>query len=218
MIPTTVEDPNPGAEWLRLSDRYRKMSDDDLVVLARQESELSDVARQALASEISQRRLKVLPEEAATPPSPPPESGATYEEERELVEICTVWSLPDALQVQTLLDRAGIPFFMGPEKATGVDEVTSSFVNGVSTQVMSIGVPWANQALKNYFPENEPPTAPEKEEADIAVRCPKCQSTEIVFERIGDGPLNATNPPSKFDWTCDDCGHRWEDEGFSKEE
>jgi hypothetical protein len=39
------------------------------------------------------------------------------------VEICTVWSLSDGLQLQTLLDRAGIPFFMGPEKATGVEAV-----------------------------------------------------------------------------------------------
>jgi hypothetical protein len=37
------------------------------------------------------------------------------------VEICTVWSLSDALQLQTLLDRAGIPFFMGPEKATAME-------------------------------------------------------------------------------------------------
>jgi hypothetical protein len=194
IIPTTVEDPNPAAEWLRLADRYRQMSDDDLVALARQESELTDVAQQALASEISQRRLKVQPEETPAPaPSPPPISESTYEEDRELVEIRTVWSLPDALQLQTLLDRAGIPFFMGPEKATCVDAVTSNFSDGISTQVMSIGLPWANQALKNYFPADEPPPEPEEEVADISVRCPKCQSTEVIFDRAADGGSNATN-------------------------
>jgi len=48
-----------------------------------------------------------------------------YAEDRELFEICAVWSLRDALQVQSMLDVAGIPFFMGEEKATGVDSVTS---------------------------------------------------------------------------------------------
>jgi len=54
-------------------------------------------------------------------PDPSPPLDSSGDEDPELVEICTVWSLADALQLQTLLDRAGIPFFMGPEKATAME-------------------------------------------------------------------------------------------------
>ena len=209
---------DPAAEWLRLSERYRQMSDSELLVLARQNSELTEVAQQTLAHEISQRRLRLQPEEPPASPNPEPPPDSSYAEDRELVEICTVWSLSDALQVQTLLDRAGIPFFMGPEKATGVDAVTSTFVNGVSVKIMRVGLPWAGPAMKNYTPANEP--GPRLEvDSDSSVRCPKCHSTEVVFERLITEPTTATdNSSSKFEWTCDSCGYQWDDEGIVREE
>jgi DNA-directed RNA polymerase subunit M/transcription elongation factor TFIIS len=211
---------DPAAEWLRLSERYRQMSDNELLVLAQHNSELTEAAQQTLANEISHRRLKLQPEELPPPPpaEPPTDSSSSYAQDRELVEIRTVWSLSDALQLQTLLDRAGIPFFMGPEKATSVDAVTSNFVNGVSVKIMQIGVPWARQAILNYTPANEP--APkEEEESDPTVRCPRCHSTEVVFERLITEPKSETDDSSpKFEWTCDACGHQWEDEGIVKEE
>ena len=217
MIPSIMEALDPAAEWLRLSERYRQMSDSELLALARQDSELTEVAQQTLANEISQRRLKLQPEETPAPPpaEPPPDSSSSYAEDRELVEICTVWSLSDALQVQTLLDRAGIPFFMGPEKATGVDAVTSNFGNGVSVKIMQVGVPWARQAMLNYTPANEPGPKQEEELSELPVRCPNCHSTEVVFERLTTEPTTATeNSSPKFEWTCDSCGHQWEDEGI----
>jgi len=120
-------------EWRRLSELYSRMADGELLALARKQSELTDVAQGALANEMSFRRLKLTPEEPATPRKvervvDPADLNPAYDEDRKLVEIRTVWSLADALQLQQLLDRAGIPFFMGPEMATGVDAVTSSFV------------------------------------------------------------------------------------------
>jgi hypothetical protein len=53
---------DPVAEWRRLSELYRRMSDNELLVLARQSSELTDTAQQALAQEVSQRGLKLQPE------------------------------------------------------------------------------------------------------------------------------------------------------------
>jgi DNA-directed RNA polymerase subunit M/transcription elongation factor TFIIS len=209
---------DPAAEWLHLSERYRQMSDDELLALARQNSELTDVAQQTLAPEISRRGLKLQPEELPAPPNPAPQPDSSYDEDRELVEICTVWSLSDALQVQTLLDRAGIPFFMGPEKATGVDAVTSSFVNGVSVQIMKVGLPWTHQVLSNYTPANEPGPKQGEELRDLPVCCPKCHSTEIIFERLLSEPTTAKDNSQKYEWTCDSCGHQWEDDGVAKEE
>ena len=167
-----------GQEFLRISERYRQMSDEELLVLIPESSELTPFAQQALANEVRQRGLKA---EADEKPSPSPfkpqpdffgqksehefpkfhdsageespsfdssddsdfsnDSDSSYDEDRRLVEISTVYSVRDALQVQGILDGAGIPFFMGPEKATGVDKVTSDFTKGVSVQVMKIGLP-----------------------------------------------------------------------------
>jgi len=216
---------DPAGEWLRLSEHYRQLNDDELVGLVLQTSELTDVARQALAQEIANRRLKLPPEESATSRSPErqPDSAedgeSPYAEDRELVVIRTVWSLADALKLQSLLDTAGIPFYMGPEKATGVDAVTSNFANGLSVQIMQVGVPWARQALQQYFPADEPPQEKADESDNVAIHCPKCHSTEVVFEDLDRGPENSEGKPSsKFKWICDSCGHEWEDDGLVTEE
>src|SRR5208282_6280094 len=156
-----------GQEFLRISERYRQMSDGELLVLIPQSSELTPFAQEALANEVRSRGLKaeVEDEETSAPSqvkasqfkasqvkasqvkasqleqsSPGSferespelrdwavrdflEPDSPYDEDRKLVELCTVWSVRDALQVQTILDEAGIPFFMGPEKAAGVDKV-----------------------------------------------------------------------------------------------
>src|SRR4029077_3684802 len=120
IMPATMQTADSASEWLRLSEHYRGMSDDELLILAQDDSALTDTAKQALAGEISARRLTPLPEKPPVAPEPEPSPDSPYAEDRELVDICTVWSLPDALQLQALLDRAGIPFFMGAEKASGV--------------------------------------------------------------------------------------------------
>jgi DNA-directed RNA polymerase subunit M/transcription elongation factor TFIIS len=206
---------DPATEWRRLSELYRRMSDGELLALARTKSELTEVAQGALADEIRQRRLKVEPE-APPPPPPMPEAPADspYYEDRQLVEVATVWSLADALQLQRLLDQAAIPFFMGPEKATGADAVTSNFANGVGVSVMNVGWPWARQALQYYEPLNEPKPTPAEEPGEVAVRCPKCHSEDVIFdELIGEPPAMEKDSPQQFEWTCDACGHRWKDDG-----
>jgi hypothetical protein len=146
---------DPAGEFLRISERYRQMSDSELLVLIPQSSELTPFAQQALANEVRQRGLKAevevedkrlsAPSQFKPPPAflehespkfrdsagddlpdsdPSNDPDSSYDEDRKLVELCTVWSVRDALQVQTILDGLGIPFFMGPEKATGVDGVT----------------------------------------------------------------------------------------------
>ena len=210
---------DPATEWRRLSELYGQMDDGELLAIARQKSELTDVAQEVLANEIRQRRLKVQPEEPGPRPLiPETQPDSPNYEERRLVEICTVWSLADALQVQQLLDRAGIPFVMGPEKATGADTVTSDFAKGVSVGVMNVGVPWARQALQFYEPANDP--GPKQEEPDeIPVRCPRCHSTEVVFDTlVGEPPDSEKDSPQQFEWTCDSCGHRWKDDGIVKQQ
>jgi DNA-directed RNA polymerase subunit M/transcription elongation factor TFIIS len=143
---------------------------------------------------------------------------SSYDEDRKLVELCTVWSVRDALQVQRILDVAGIPFFMGPEKAPGVEKVTSNFANGVSVQIMQIGLPWAGQAMQNYEPADDPAKKEIEKVPELPVRCPKCHSTEVILEDlITELPAAADNSSPKYKWTCDSCGYQWEDDGVVEE-
>ncbi len=252
-------DPAAG-EFLRISERYRQMSDGELLVLMPQSSELTPFAQEALANEVRSRGLKAEVEDEqpaapsefrASPFKPPPaflehesehespkfrdsvgsdfpdpdslhsdsSQEDQYDEDRKLVELCTVWSVRDALKVQAILDEAGIPFFMGPEKATGVDRVTSNFSKGVGVQIMQIGVPWARPAMQHYEPEDDPTPKVKEEIDELPVRCPQCHSTEVVFEGLTSAPAMATDESSqKYKWTCDSCGHRWEDDGVAQEE
>lgn len=245
---------NSPDELLRITERYRQMTDEELLLLVPQSSELTPLAQQALASEVRQRRLKVEVQQEDEKPAPPwlnpsvpsapwfnpgassfnapdfrrrttpeprnlPDENSDDDEDRKLVELCTVWSARDALQMQTILDNVGIPFFMGPEKATGVDTVTSDFSKGVGVQIMHIGLPWALEPMKNYFPADDPTPQEKEEPEELDVRCPKCHSTEVVFdELIGEQPKSQQDSPQKFRWTCDSCGNEWQDDGIAKED
>src|SRR5579859_5270981 len=131
-------------EWRRLAEHYRQMTDGELLDLARQRSALTDAAQQALAQEISSRKLTIPSEEPPPLPEPPPDvpddADDPYAKERELIEIATLWSLRDALRLQYLLDVAGIPFYLGPQKATRVDPATN-FAGGVAVKIMRVGWP-----------------------------------------------------------------------------
>jgi DNA-directed RNA polymerase subunit M/transcription elongation factor TFIIS len=248
-------DPAAG-EYLRISERYRQMSDGELLVLMPQSSELTPLAQEALANEVRSRGLKAeVEDEESSAPSrfkppaaffehesehespkfrdsagsdlPDPDSSQPdssqedqYDEDRKLVELCTVWSVRDALKVQTILDEAGIPFFMGPEKATAVDRVTSNFSKGVGVEIMQIGLPWARPAMQHYEPEDDPTPKEKNQELDeLPVRCPKCHSTEVVFEGLDSAPAMAPDESSqKYKWACDSCGQQWEDDGVAEEE
>ncbi len=239
----------PAGEFLRISEHYRRLADDELLTLARQKAELTELAQQALDNEMAHRRLKLEPEEAPPPAPAPPkravifpdgsepdgtapdvsepkDSGDSgeesyndpYEEDRALVDLCTVWSLTDALKLQNLLDAAGIPFFMGEEKATSAAAVTSDFAKGVTVHIMQIGLPWARQVMQNYFPVSDQSPKEENDELDeLPVQCPRCHSTEVVLEEaIASDEKRAA--PQRFEWRCDSCGSRWEDDGILKEE
>jgi DNA-directed RNA polymerase subunit M/transcription elongation factor TFIIS len=195
-----------GTEWRRLSELYGRMADGELLALARKQSELTEVAQDALANEMRFRKLKLEAEAPTEPPKPARELDPAYDEERKLVLIRTVWSL------------AGIPFFMGSEMATGVDTVTSNFAAGVDVKIMSIGVSWAGRALQGYEPMNEPAEEQQPEPAELPVKCPRCHSTEVVFENlIGEEPKTEKDSPQEFEWACDSCGHRWTDDGIARE-
>lgn len=208
----------PASESLRLADNYRQMSDDELIELAQNPSELTDTAQGILAQEISSRKLKVPPADQpsrnyVSAPGEAPDSESPYDEDREFVNLCTVWSRRDAEQLQSLLVNAGIPFYIGPDKVASVDDVKPSFAGGLDVFVMRIAQGSAANLLNNYEPEDEPEEEKEPEAEEFAIHCPKCHSTDVVFEKPGSEQPEDGTIPQKFDWECAACGYKWEDEG-----
>lgn len=207
------------SESLRLSEHYRRMTDEELIELAHHPSSLTEMAQAALAQEVYGRRLTVPPPEwPAHPPPPPdePEADDAYAEERTLVTICEVYSARDAMQVSRILDVAGIPFFMGPEKAMSVDAVRSTYGAGIAVKVMRVGAPWALDALsRKYEPRDEPPQENVVQDDTVAVRCPRCRSEDVIFQRLMGDPMGEGDT-RKFHWTCASCGNEWQDDGVAK--
>lgn len=213
--------PGSAEESLRLAEHYRRLTDEEVIALAQQKDALTEAAQQALADEIRSRRLTVPPPAPQVParPMPPPESAEEedeYAEDRELVEVRKVWSQADALRLQRVLDVAGIPFYMGAEKATGVDAVTSNFTEGVSVKVMQVGAPWVYLVMENYFPKDGPPEPKYEDAKDVTIRCPRCRSTDVVFEELVEQQQDVKAEP-KYQWTCASCGKEWQDDGLAKQ-
>src|SRR5438034_10473684 len=97
------------SEWLRLTAHYRRMSEGELLSLARDPSALTETAQQILKAEVSARHLEVPPPEETVPPPPERERDrdSPYAAGREVVEIRTGWGLSEALLVQELIERPG---------------------------------------------------------------------------------------------------------------
>jgi hypothetical protein len=89
----------------------------------------------------------------------------------------------------------------------------------VGVQIMQIGLPWARSAMAHYEPEDDPTPKVDEELDEVAGRCPKCHSTEVVFVGRTSELADAKDESSqKFEWSCDSCGHHWVDDGVEKEE
>src|ERR1700722_8058025 len=244
---------DPAAEYLRIAEHYRQMSDEELLLLVPEKDQLTDVAQSILANEIRQRQLKPEAEEKSSAASwstatakreefreeesakdafsdedrADREAGeqgsldeeSSYDEDRKLVDLCTVWSARDALKLQGILDSAGIPFFIGPEKATSAEQVTSDFSKGVVVQIMHIGLSWTLGPMQNFFPEDDPTPEEPAEGEEMSVRCPRCHSDEVGFdELVGELPEGEKDTNPKFKWTWDSWGNEGEDDGIVKED
>ena len=213
-------------QWRQVTEHYRSLTDDELIAIAREKSDLTEVAQQAIDSEIASRKLVIPAEEAEERESAPafrePEidPDAPYDEDRELVEIEKVFSLRDAQQLQALLNEDGIPFYMGKERATRAEDVTSDFAKGVVVGMMRIGLPYATRARKNFHPEDDPESH-DRERAEepiepYVVFCPKCRSEEVMLDSSRPDPSMQSG--TRFCWRCEACGKRWEDDGVLAEE
>lgn len=207
-------------QWRALDETYTAMSDEELCSLAEKAYELTDVAQQALAGQMSARKLKVALAEQV-----PPDSGEVEEGERgdfdadelELAAVTRVWDANRANGVMQGLYAAGIPAYLGRDNVEKVSEFHSSFDSGPEVRVRRIDEQRALQALSRIAAEPDDEAEGELEDETYVVLCPVCKSDEVVFEElVAAASASDGGSSQKFHWRCDGCGHEWEDEGVEE--
>jgi hypothetical protein len=203
-------------EWQRLQASYGSKTDEELEALADESDELTELAQQALKSEIARRDLPFKLKELPKPPGFNPEPGDSDPSELELVVVRRVWDLTEARQVKGILDNAGIPSFLGSDNLDNVEAFpsSSSFVNGMDLKVRYVDNQRAIYVLSHSLPP-EP-----QDPSEYVPVCPKCNSREIVFQSLDEEDEEKDSDSSfnaKFNWKCDACGYQWKDDGIEKE-
>ena len=194
-----------------LRETYGQMTEDEICAGAEDTYELTPIALEALQSEISERKLNIQVKTA--PPAPPKIQPLA---DMDLVVINLFRDAGEARAAKEILNAAGVISYLGPENLTNLDEFNGNFEIGVELKVASFNYQRAMAALVKARSESDTEEAagesdPEENE-DYAVLCPRCRSSAIVFE----GRVPAPGLESKFTWTCDACGHQWQDDGVSQ--
>jgi hypothetical protein len=198
-------------ESRRLQEHYARLSDDELEAVADEGYDLTDLAKQALQAEMLGRGLHILLRSAPTSPQPDPETNDFDPPDVELVVVNRAWDLGEARRLKSILDDARIPSYLGPDNLESVDAFKGSFNNGVDLKVRYVN----NQRALQAISQSSPPDS--EAVTDYVPRCPKCHSTEIVFQSLESASVANSAFDSTFNWSCDACGHRWMDDGIEQE-
>jgi hypothetical protein len=157
---------DPLVERQRLVQLYASLTDGELLKLASEQDELTEVAFLALHEELKRRELD---ESHIT------ERGVSWDEVtgrrldsegdidlRKLVPIRQFRDMPDALLAKGLLESAGIECFFGDDNIVRLDWFISNLVGGVKLLVKPEDAALADEILEN--PPSEPFMVDEEDE------------------------------------------------------
>ncbi len=166
-------------------------------------------ARAALAAEFATRGL-----EFNEPLLPGKDTPAEF---RELVTIRRYRDLSEAIVARAVIESAGIFCFLKDENLVRLDWQVSNFIGGIRLQVSAADVESAESILSEPIPEEI--VIPDQP-GFLQPRCPRCNSTDIAWERQGRKAalaslylLSIPLPRGSESWTCSKCSLKWvEDE------
>jgi DNA-directed RNA polymerase subunit M/transcription elongation factor TFIIS len=232
-------------EWHRLQELYAGMAEEELQAVADDGYQLTDIARQALRAEISQRQLSIALKETPPPSDIADEPHGDFDPaDLDLVTAFRVWDLAEARRVKEKLDAAYIPSYLGPDNIENVDLLPPITESGLPVKVRTGDAANARAAARDVLSSDDD----NEEIPEYVGRCPKCHSEEIVFEGRGDLQPHAESadsdsaeedpdvdcteeeeeeetadvaseddPGAKFNWRCEACGHAWQDDGIESD-
>ena len=188
----------------RLRELYRAMSDEELELIARGESELTEDAREILRNELNRRQLEVdFDTDVGAAPG--------WEE---LVVVKQFRDLPEALLAKGSLESAGIECFLGDDNMIRMDWFISNLVGGAKLCVRPEDADAAVELLEQPVPEDFDVEGVGRYEQPT---CPHCHSVDISYEGLNK-PVAYTSawigvpiPIPRKRWKCASCGSTWKD-------
>lgn len=195
-----------------LAGQYRKMSELELMDLAKRYDDLAEPAQALLREEFRQRSLE--------PPlldEPEPEFV-----ERKMVTVAKYRDLSEAIVARSVLEAADIACFLRDENTVRMDWLWSNLLGGLRLQVATADVERAEDLLAQQSPRTIDLGGGEEFRSPV---CPQCGSDEIVLHdpgvKTGAVALLLTGlplrmPPSSSPeevWRCLQCGCKWVDDG-----
>jgi hypothetical protein len=216
---------DPEQERRRLAGFYAGRMDGELEKVAGQAYELTDIALEALRTELSRRGLKTtlvenrpLPPNRGPVPGDPPRPQAVEilpEGELDLRPMVTIRQfrdLPEALLAKGSLDSAGIECALVDENIVRLDWFWSNLMGGVKLGVDPDDVEAAEQILSQPIPEEFEAEGTGSYEQP---QCPTCGSLDINFRESDPAAylslaLSVPIPFRRRAWRCRSCGAEWE--------
>jgi DNA-directed RNA polymerase subunit M/transcription elongation factor TFIIS len=204
-------------EAQRLQQRYAQMTDGELRAVADEGYELTEPAQQILRAEIRQRGLDIrLREKAETVATSGDALAGDFDpSDLNLVSVHSLWDQAEAIRTKRILNESGIPCYLGPDNLEDENTFNMNFSRGVDLKVRYIDNQRALGAIRCAFDSN-PQSEPEINR-EASIRCPKCNSEEVVFQSRDSEPGTVPDAAAEFNWNCDACGHHWSDDGVEKE-
>lgn len=198
--------PTPEQERARIASTYSAMSDEELTRIAGSGDELSAIAQEALHVEGTKRGLNLTI-------APPP--GEDVFELNESVTLRLFRDLPDALLAKGSLESAGIQAYLVDDNMIRMDWFISNLLGGIKLKVRPEDAEAATEILNQPIPETL-----DVEGVGIfdQPKCPQCQSLDVSFEELNkqvayiSAYVGVPVPVSKKGWTCQACGHEWEEQ------
>jgi hypothetical protein len=198
---------DPEREQRRLAEFYSGQTDEELVKVAAEAYELTDLARQALRAEVAKRGLTAPVVEYA--------SGDEVEM-RPMVTVRKFRDLPEAMFAKGSLESAGIECALLDDNMVRLDWFISNLLGGVKLQVRPEDVAAAEEILAQPIPENLDVSGVGEYKQP---RCPRCQSLDVSFQELNkpiayvSAYLGVPLPVRRRAWRCHSCRAEWEDDG-----
>lgn len=188
-------------EFRLAKEHYAGMTESEIGALAAEAYKLTEIGREALAAVIAEKGFKIR-----------------WLAELHLNTLCQVKSEADAKRAKGILDAKHIASCLGPDNIADLENFKGSFDGGIDLKVFCEDSRRAAEALDKYAPDLID-LLPEDEIPDYAVTCPKCQSEDIILDEADAYPEVGKFPevaiPGRYRWTCVECGHQWQDNGFA---
>jgi len=208
-IPCAMHSTDQAEELRKLETLYEQMSDGELRALDEKPEDLTDIAQQVLRVEVARRGLQAQPSDGST-------QDCDFTED-DFVGVWKASSLSEAEAIKQILDYAGVSSCLVPDDARNMDPAPKGTDLGIDVKVVRCQVQRALDAIFSYHSDlyaAYPSSAPKRDEDKAySASCPGCGSQDVVFLGLTGNGAGGTAGDRKFNWTCDACGHRWQDDG-----